>query len=64
VSTALLPTKTQVELTHQLLEMFVEQTRGQKLDILKILRNPAAALKAGDSSEPTFMANDTVLKIC
>ena len=60
-STALLPTKTQVELTHQLLEMFVEQTRGLKLDILKILRNPVASLRTDSEGEAVFASNDTVL---
>lgn len=42
--------------------MFVEQTRGMKLDILKILRNPVTACKP-DTEEPVFKSNDTVLKI-
>ena len=42
--------------------MLVEQTRGLKMDTLKILRNPIAYLKQ-ELDEPAFAVNDTVLKI-
>ena len=42
--------------------MVVEQTRGLKMDTLKIIRNPTAFMKQ-DCAEPVFVANDTVLKI-
>ena len=49
-------------MAHSLLEMFVEQQRGLKLDMLKILRNPYAAYKNQDGVS-SFQVNDTVLKI-
>ena len=49
-------------MTHALLESFVEQFRGLKLDVLKILRNPYAAFKEEDGTAK-FIMNETVLKI-
>lgn len=44
--------------------MLVEQTRGMKMDMLKILRNPSSCLQADkEGGEPTFSHNDTTLKI-
>jgi len=54
-TSSIAPTKTQNELTHQLLEMLVEQTRGIKMDMLKILRNPSSCLQTDkEGGEPTF----------
>ena len=62
VQTCIMPSKMQTEIIHQLLEMIVEQTRGLKMDTLKIIRNPVAFMKQ-DRAEPVFVSNDTVLKI-
>ena len=43
--------------------MLVEQTRGLKMDILKIIRNPSAHLRQGEKDEANFAANETVIKI-
>ena len=43
--------------------MLVEQTRGIKLDVLKILRSPITAMKMEESIDPIFAVNETVLRI-
>ena len=48
-SGTILPNKFHQETVNQLLEMFIEQTKGMKMDILRILRNPAAHLKTSES---------------
>lgn len=63
VASSVVPSKTQTELVHQMLEMIVEQTRGLKMDTLKIIRNPLAHLKKEEDGESVFAANDTVLRI-
>ena len=61
--------KFQTDSVNQLLEMLIEQTRGLKMDILRILRNPIACIKkdqnesADAPSECKFVAGDTVLKM-
>ena len=44
--------------------MFIEQTKGIKMDIMRILRNPAAYMKNNENTEEQkFATGDTVLKI-
>ena len=58
------PNKLILETVNQLLEMFIEQTKGMKMDIMRILRNPVAYVKNNENQEEQkFATGDTVLKI-